>query len=365
MRIDHILVEKEFRTWGPLNQRGRPMARRKGETYQAWLRALRSLGYTVDDRVLNAADYGDATTRRRLFVIASRGRRRPAWPAATHAQADSLLPDMQPWRPARDIIDWSIPSESLLARRKPLARTTIARIALGLRRFFGPSAEPFLALLRGAGENPPASTARSLEALEPPSAAGGERLAFCRPFIVALSHSRQDRRSSPSEAPLPTITSADAWGLVQPFLLPHRTFDNMAADPLDRPLRTITAHSADFGLVVPVLVPADGARRQAFLVSYNGASVIRSVDAPMPTITTRDRFGLVEIDGRRYLAELGFRMLRPHELAAAMSFPAGYQFSGPRRAQVKQIGNAVPVALAEALGRAILSQYAPPAAPAA
>jgi DNA (cytosine-5)-methyltransferase 1 len=51
---------------------------------------------------------------------------------------------------------------------------------------------------------------------------------------------------------------------------------------------------------------------------------------------------------------LRLRLLQPHELAAAMSFPAGYQFAGNREAKVKQIGNAVPVRIAEALCRSML-----------
>jgi site-specific DNA-cytosine methylase len=57
--------------------------------------------------------------------------------------------------------------------------------------------------------------------------------------------------------------------------------------------------------------------------------------------------------GPRY--DILFRMLQPHELALAMSFPAGYQFTGNRAEQVKQIGNAVPVGLARAICFAMLS----------
>jgi DNA (cytosine-5)-methyltransferase 1 len=50
-------------------------------------------------------------------------------------------------------------------------------------------------------------------------------------------------------------------------------------------------------------------------------------------------------------------MLQPHELARAMSFPAGYEFAGNRETKVKQIGNAVPVSLAQALCSALISDY--------
>jgi DNA (cytosine-5)-methyltransferase 1 len=89
---------------------------------------------------------------------------------------------------------------------------------------------------------------------------------------------------------------------------------------------------------------------EPFLVKYYGnEKSAESVNDPLDTVTTKDRFMLVEPTTRRPVAELDirFRMLQPHELAAAMSFPKGYQFTGTKCDQVKQIGNAVPVQLAK------------------
>ena len=58
---------------------------------------------------------------------------------------------------------------------------------------------------------------------------------------------------------------------------------------------------------------------------------------------------MVEIDGERYALDIRFRMLQPHELSAAMSFPADYALAGTKDERVKQIGNAVPVETARAL----------------
>lgn len=53
--------------------------------------------------------------------------------------------------------------------------------------------------------------------------------------------------------------------------------------------------------------------------------------------------------------DINFRMLKPHELARAMSFGDDYKFEGNREAQVKQIGNAVPVMLAKELCKSLLN----------
>ena len=89
IRVDHVLIEnvKEFQTWGPLGANGQPLKRQKGATYFAFLNALQSLGYTVEARVLNAADYGDATSRERLFIQARKGRKPIQWPQPTHGPA--------------------------------------------------------------------------------------------------------------------------------------------------------------------------------------------------------------------------------------------------------------------------------------
>ncbi|EMA54571.1 DNA cytosine methyltransferase, partial [Halococcus salifodinae] len=81
------------------------MKSKKGETFDAWINALHSLGYNVDWQVLNAADYGDATSRKRLFVVGSR-QGSPKWPDPTHSE-NGETPGTEPWRPAAEIIDWS------------------------------------------------------------------------------------------------------------------------------------------------------------------------------------------------------------------------------------------------------------------
>jgi DNA (cytosine-5)-methyltransferase 1 len=111
------------------------------------------------------------------------------------------------------------------------------------------------------------------------------------------------------------------------------------------PLPTVASAGA-IGLIEP------------FIVEYYGTGGASGIDEPVATVTTKDRFGLVRptllIKGKRYLLDIGFRMLQPHELAAAQGFPADYAFQGTKTEVVKQIGNAVPCGLARALVAAAL-----------
>lgn len=272
-KVDNIIIEnvREFMSWGPLSTNGRPIKSRRGETFQAFIQALRSLGYQVDYRVLNAADYGDPTTRKRLFVLARKGRKGITWPEPTHAKDSTagLFGQRKPWRAAREIIDWSIQGKSIFDRKKALSPNTMRRIEAGLRKFSGPGIEPYLVMLRGKNKG------TSLNMPLPTVTAGGNHAALCEPFLVQFNHN----------------------------------------------------------------------------------SKARSIKEPLPTVITKNKFSLAEPSAQGARLDIRFRMLQPHELAAAQSFRADYKFIGTRKEQVRQIGNAVPTQLARALCKAALGNY--------
>lgn len=121
------------------------------------------------------------------------------------------------------------------------------------------------------------------------------------------------------------------WGeYAEPFIA--RLYGTSKAESIHKPLSTISCSGAHHMLIQP------------FLTRYNGG--VHPVSVPLPTITTKDRFAVCGTAGG---VELGFRMLQPHELAAATGFPDDYVFTGTKTDVVKQIGNAVPPNFAKAL----------------
>ena len=73
---------------------------------------------------------------------------------------------------------------------------------------------------------------------------------------------------------------------------------------------------------------------ERFLIGYYGNEHGgRSLHRPVGTLTTRDRWAIV--DGDR------MRMLTPDEVRAGMGFPQGYQLPENRRLAVHLLGNAV------------------------
>lgn len=356
---ERVIIEnvQEFKSWGPLGANGRPLKSKRGQTYQAFLQAIRSLGYRVDARVLCAADYGTPTTRKRLFIQAVRGRKKIVWPTPTHSKSPGMFAE-QRWIPAKDIIDWSISGESIFTRKRPLADATIRRIEAGIRKYWGEWAEPFLVILRGTG------TSRSIDRPLPAVTAGGQHVGLAEPFVTIHRGQSVSRRIG---APLPTVSSGGGhFGVIEPFML--QLTHGGRVKGLENPTPTITcAKRGEIGLIEPFILHqmTPGRPRsvseplptittirghklvQPFLVKYNGTDRDRSIDKPLDTVMTKDRFALV--DGVPAQLDIRFRMLQPHELAAAQGFPRDYIMTGNKTEQVRQIGNAVPCPLAQAL----------------
>jgi DNA (cytosine-5)-methyltransferase 1 len=367
LQIDNILIEnvREFQDWGPTDATGKPIKSRKGETFNAFCAALRSLNYTVEHRVLNAADYGDPTSRHRLFIMARRGGIPIIWPETSHGGAKS------PYHTAREIIDWDLPGDSIFKRKKALAPRTLARIAAGIKKYGGDNAGPFLTMLYGSND------VRSVDRPLPTVTAGGNHIGLCQPFIVPIDNASSGKGGANSiDEPLRTIITQPRFGICEPFVIGQQSC--AAPRTVDEPLPTI-ATSGAIALVEPFITIMKGQSKtrsidepipalttnahlylcEPFITQYNGKSENQGVEEPLNTITTKDRFGLVEPEADEMgVLDIRFRMLQPHELAAAMSFDKDYVFEGNKTEVVKQIGNAVPVRTAAALCGALLHREA-------
>jgi len=332
--VERVIIENvpEFLSWGPLDSNGKPIQSQKGKTFRAFLLSMQSLGYTVDWKILTAADYGDPTTRRRLFIQAVKGRKRIMWPQITHMDGDNIM-GYQPWIPARDIIDWSIPGTSIFDRKKPLAEATMRRIAAGIEKYWGDYAKPFLAVLYGT------SDARSLDLPLPSVTTSGAHHALIEPFISRFHGGEgSEKRNHSVDDPLPTLDTSNRYALVEPFITEY--YGNGGTEPVSKPLKTVTTKD-HFALLEPFLIDNH----------TNGAPA--EIKEPLHTVTTKGWFGLIESNyhGR---FDIRFRMLKNSELKRAQGFPDDYILTGNTTEQTKQIGNAVPVNTAKALALAAM-----------
>ncbi len=323
---------QEFQDWGPLGEDNLPIKSKKGQTFKRFVGNLRGLGYVVEWRVLDAADYGVPTHRRRLFLIARNDGKPIVWPKPTHGPGRS-----KPWRAAAEIIDWSEPCPSIFDRPRPLAEATLRRIAAGLKRFVFDEAEPFF-VETANGERPGQSPrVRSLKQPMRTVRASGSQGAICIPHVSQYFGGMVGK---PVTVPLPTVTSQDHNALVAAFLT--KFYGTSTGASLRDPMPTITGGGQHLAQV------------NAFLVKYFGACKHgQSVTEPLHTITSKQRFGIVMVRREPYVIhDIGLRMFTPRELARAQGFPDSYQLTGTKTSQIARIGNSVCPTMAEAIARA-------------
>lgn len=391
--VESLLLENvpEFVNWGPLGADGKVLKSKRGEYFRAFVARLEVI-YRVEWKILNCADYGDPTTRKRFFLLAHRPRRHSiSWPIPTHASRKiidrSSQPalfrvhrnDLLPWRSAREhVIDWTIPGTSIFGRKKPLSLNTIRRIVTGLRKYSGIQfvADEYGAALINLKHNSigrsveePSFTqttrphqylaeamllnlkgqARRVRSVDEPSftqcAGGNHQALVTSEFFFNMERGTETGGkgmygliTARGHIDLEGSQSVDLWTVLEPLLI--RWFSQQHGTPL--PLSDdIKAKRAEARMAEP------------YLVRFNGTGGANSIDEPVGALTTKDRWGLV-IPQIGAVLDILFRMLHPTELARAMSFPPNYSFAGTRDQKVKQIGNAVPVRTARALIESLL-----------
>ena len=332
--VRRLIVENvpEFVDWGPLDREGRPIKSRVGDCFKAWVAALEARNYVVSWRIVNCADYGDATTRRRFFLKAvRRGCGRIVWPEPTYAEnpQPELFGERKRWRGIRECLDLSDMGKSIFGRKKPLSANTLRRIQVGLRRYCGME---FQMDMFGAG-GPDSCRIRSVDEPMVTQLAGGNRVALVKPFLVKF---RNHETVDPIDAPITTVTCSGAHhALCTPLVLGQQ--GGAECRPVDKPCPTIATGGA-----IRVITP--------FIITEQNNNAPRSVNEPVRTLTTvrKDYLCLPQLEDGR-LVDIRIRMLKPSELAAAHSFPPDYKLTGTRGDMVKQIGNSVPVRTASAM----------------
>lgn len=416
-----IILEnvREFQTWGPLAADHKPCPTRKGQTFKRWVSQLRNLGYSIEWRELNAADYGAPTHRRRFFLVARNDGRPITWPEPTHGTG------RRSYRTAAECIDWNIPCPSIFLTKteakplgiiRPLAPKTMRRIALGLKRYVIDNPKPFIVKVQhggndfrrqAVGEPLQTITEKHGTGVVVPSIVGihhsgkpfdgqaidvplrtitatpkGGSFALMTPYIAGVGGRAGQTPPTSGDAPVGTITAKNDRAVVVPFLAKH--YGGVGHGP-ERPLGTVTAvdhHSvvashltkfygtnigSEADAPLPVVTGSGNhiGEVRAFLCKYYGQGCGQECAEPLHTVTGNDRFGLVTVAGEPYqIVDIGMRMLSPRELLRAQfgKYAKDYVLTGPKRLQVKLIGNSVCPQMAEALVRANYSEKAEVAA---
>lgn len=241
---------REFMSWGPLDEKGKPLSRKNGSDYISWVEKLQTYGYGYDHKILNSADFGAYQSRERLFIQFPKKGLPFIWPAQTHSKKGAVnsLFDIPKWKPVRDVLDLEDEGRSIFDRKKPLSENTEKRILAGLEKFVAKGEDTFI-----------------------------KKYYSGRPAGKVIS----------IDGPAGTVKTIDGQAVVQvePFITQRNTgHPKSKIVSVDGPARTITQTGGNQDLIVAT-----------HLNTYYGTSVPKSINEPSPTVTTRDRIAKIDV----------------------------------------------------------------------
>lgn len=241
---DYIQIEnvEEFMSWGDMDEKGKPISMDKGRLYQKWVRNVKKYGYNFEHRILNAADFGAYTTRKRFFGIFAKKSLPIVFPEPTHCKGgrQDMFSRLEKWKPVKDVLDFSDEGTTIF-REKPLAEKTLERIYNGLIKFVAGGKDAFL--------------------------------------VKYNSMNRTGKYNAPGiDEPCPVVTTQNRLGVAQVCFLSkqfsgHPESKNVS---VEEPAGTITCRD-----------------HHAFVSAHYGNGFNRSVNEPSATVTTKDRLSLV------------------------------------------------------------------------
>ena len=283
---DYVQIENvvEFMSWGPLNENGKPLSMKSGIDWMRWREHIKSFGYRDDWRELNSADFGAYTSRNRLFGCFAKNGLPIVWPEPTHSKTGSNKTnlfgnDLKKWNAVKDLLDFEDEGESIFNRKKPLVENSLKRIYAGLIKEVAGGKSAFLAQYN-SGKDRITSIEKPCNTIPTENRFGLVQTAF---LVKNYSGNPYDKISSINN-PSPTLTTIPHESLVSvnPFVITS-SYKGVSKS-VDEPVPTILASRKHHYLVNP-----------CFLTKYYGNEKgCESINDPLDTIPTKDRFSLVQ-----------------------------------------------------------------------
>lgn len=275
---DYIQIEnvEEFMSWGDMDEKGHPISKDKGRCYEKWKRNVRKYGYDFDWRILNAADYGAYTTRKRFFGIFAKRGLPIVFPEPTHCKdgKSDMFGKLEKWKPVKEVLDFSDEGDSIFCRKKPLAEKTLERIYAGLIKFVAGGKDAFIVKYNSMSRT---GKYQAPSVDEPcPVVATQGRLALAKVNFLSKQFSGQpDSKNISVEGPAGTITCKDHHAFVSAY------YGNGHNHSVELPAPTVTTKDR-LALVNSV-----------FIDNQYGTGKPTSIELPVGTVTTVPKFNMV------------------------------------------------------------------------
>ena len=241
---------EEFMCWGDLDENGKPVSRDQGRSYLRWVKKVMSYGYDYDYRILNAADFGAYTSRKRFFGQFAKRGLPIVFPLQTYAKngdEGGMFHQYKKWKAVRDVLDLNDEGTSIFTKKKPLCEKTLERIYAGLVKFV----------------------------------AGGKKQYDDMILKYNSMNTSGHYKPQSTDEPCPTVACQNRLGYVKVNFLSKQ----FSGDPgsknqsIEKPAGTITCVD-----------------HHAFVTAYFGNGYNISIDGPNPTVTTKERHALVSVD---------------------------------------------------------------------
>jgi len=251
-----------------------------GEDYIKWVNNMCSYGYRFEYRVLNSADYGAYTSRKRFFGMFAKPDITIVFPEPTHARnpEKTLFGEpLKPWKPVREVLDLEDEGVSIFGRKKDLVEATLRRILAGLYKFVAGGDTAFLTK---AFSGDPAGKCSSIERPAGTVTARDHHQFITTYYKHGSAHSLQ--------APAPTVPTKDRISLIsikgkeKTGLFMDNQYGTGVPSSAEEPAHTVGT--------VPKVRPV----RVHFLDNQYGNSRCSSIDQPSGTVTANPKQCLVE-----------------------------------------------------------------------
>lgn len=275
---DYIQIEnvEEFMSWGDMDEKGHPVSKDKGRCYEKWKRNVKKYGYDFDWRILNAADYGAYTTRKRFFGIFAKRGLPIVFPEPTHCKdgKNDMFGRLEKWKPVKEVLDFSDEGDSIFCRKKPLAEKTLERIYAGLIKFVAGGKDAFIVKYNSMSRTG-RYQAPSVDEQCPVVATQGRPALAKVNFLSKQFSGQPDSKNISVEGPAGTITCKDHHAFVSAY------YGNGHNHSVELPAPTVTTKDR-LALVNSV-----------FIDNQYGTGKPTSIELPVGTVTTVPKFNIV------------------------------------------------------------------------
>lgn len=283
---DFIQIEnvEEFMSWGDLDENGKPISKDKGRLFLQWLDNVKKYGYRFEHRILNAADYGAYTSRKRFFGIFAKEGLPIAFPKPTHSKTGGkdLFDNLEKWKPVKEVLDFSDEGESIFSRKKPLSPKTLERIYAGLIKFVAGGKAAFIVKYNSVNKKTGRHVPPSID--EPcPTVSCQNRLGLANIHFLSKYYSGSpEQMVSSISNPAPTIRTKDGQALISANMFLSTYYGNGNSHNINSPSPTITTKDR-LAKITP-----------HFLVNeYSGGGQHSSIDNICPAILTNPKQKIV------------------------------------------------------------------------